>query len=172
MSGIARTGRAEAVSAAAPDAVWAVLADVTGVGEWSGECRDAQWTGAARAAVPGARFRGFNRSGWIRWRRDNEIVTADAPRELVWRTLPSLRFPDSTEWRFRLEPHGGGTRIVQSYQLLKIPRVLDWLFARIIREHRDRDPGLTADLTRLATLAANAARCAAASPGGRRPARA
>ena len=169
MSGIARTGHAEAVSAAAPEEVWAVLADVTRVGEWSGECRRAVWTGSARAAVPGARFRGFNRSGWIRWRRDNEIVAADAPRELAWRTLPALRFPDSTEWRFRLEPHGDGTRIVQSYRLLKIPRVIDWLFARVIREHRDRDPGLSADLERLAKVASERQPAPQPSPGAPRP---
>lgn len=177
MSGIARTGRAEAVSAAAPAAVWAVLADVTRVGEWSGECRRAAWAGTNRAAAPGARFRGYNRSGWIRWRRDNEIVTADAPTHLVWRTLPSLRYPDSTEWRFHLEPHGTGTRIVQSYRLLKIPRLLDWLFARVIREHRDRDPGLNADLERLAKVAARSPATAQRpaplpSPGAPQPDRA
>ena len=161
MSGIAHTGHAQAVSSAPPAAVWAVLADVTRVGEWSGECRRAVWTGASRVAAPGARFRGYNRSGWIRWRRDNEIVTVDPERELVWRTLASLRFPDSTEWRFRLEPLGTGTRIVQSYRLLKIPRLLDWFLARVIREHRDRDPGLCADLERLATVAAKAQATAA-----------
>lgn len=167
MSGIAHSGRADVVTAASPEAVWAVLADVTRVGEWSGECRRAVWTGPARRAAPGVRFRGYNRSGWIRWRRDNEIVAAEPPLELVWRTLPSLRYPDSTEWRFRLEPHGAGTRIVQSYRLLKIPRVFDWLFARVIREHRDREPGLRADLERLAQVAVNVA--SSVPPPGRQP---
>jgi uncharacterized protein YndB with AHSA1/START domain len=155
---IAHTGHADVQASAPPAAVWAVLADVTRIGEWSGECRRARWTGPAQAAVPGARFRGYNRSGWIRWSRSNQIVTVDEPHELVWRTLRSLRYPDSTEWRIRLEPDGGtGTRIVQDYRVLRIPRVVDWLFALVIKEHRDRTAGLRTDLTRLAAVAAKQA---------------
>jgi hypothetical protein len=40
---------------ASPAAVWAVLADPTRVGEWSGECHRVQWLDGAQAAVPGAR---------------------------------------------------------------------------------------------------------------------
>src|SRR5215470_11753010 len=109
-----RSCRTEVVVDAPAEALWRVIADVTRVGEWSHECRTVEWLGAASAAVPGARFRGRNRSGSLRWARVCEIVVADAPRELRWRTVPAGLFQDLTEWRITLEPVGDGTRIIQS----------------------------------------------------------
>ena len=101
-----------------------------------------------RRPVPGARFRGRNRAGWARWTRTCEIVSVDAPRELVWRTVPPWLFPDSTEWRIRLEPAGPGTTITQSFTVLRAPWLLDRLYARLIPAHQDRDARLAEDLAR------------------------
>src|SRR6266568_5485424 len=118
--GVAKTGRAEALCDAPPGAVWRV-ADVTRTGEWSHECHRVRWLGAATAAAPGARFRGSNRSGWLRWRRVCEILTADPPRELAWRTVSTPLYPDSTEWRILVQPAGPGTRIAESFQVVRLP---------------------------------------------------
>jgi uncharacterized protein YndB with AHSA1/START domain len=134
--------------------VWDVIVDVTRVGEWSHECRTARWLGGAQAATPGARFRGRNRAGWARWSRVCEVVTVDPLREFGWRTVPTLLFPDSTEWRLRLEPHPGGTTITQSFTVLKGQWLLDRLYAMLIPAHRDRDARLGADLARIGDAAA------------------
>lgn len=156
---IARTGHAEAAVAAPAEAVWRVVTDVTRTGEWSHECQRVTWLGGAASAVPGARFRGRNQAGLLRWHRLSEITAVRAPRELRWRTLPTLRFPDSTEWTILVEPDGPLTRITVSYRVVRLPAVLDWLFARLIPAHRDRGAGLTSDLQRLgAVAAADAAR--------------
>ncbi|GAA5191213.1 hypothetical protein GCM10023322_48090 [Rugosimonospora acidiphila] len=149
-----RSCRTEVVVDVPAEALWRVIADVTRVGEWSHECRTVQWLGQANAAVPGARFRGRNRSGSLRWARVCEIMVADPPRELRWRTVPSGLFPDLTEWRIALEPVGDGTRIVQSFEVLRIARWLAWLIARVNSAHRDRAAALTGDLHRLAAVAA------------------
>jgi iron-sulfur cluster repair protein YtfE (RIC family) len=135
------------------DEVWDVVRDVTRVGEWSHECVGAAWMAGAHAAVPGARFRGRNRSGVLRWGRVCEVVSAD-PYELVWVTVPTARYPDSSEWRITLTKVDGGTEIAQQFRVLRAPKVLAVLYALLIPGHRDRTAALLADLTRLGTVAA------------------
>jgi hemerythrin-like domain-containing protein len=134
------------------DDVWEVVRDVTRVGEWSHECVGASWLGAATSAVPGARFRGRNRSGLFRWGRVCEILSAE-PHELVWRTVPSARYPDSSEWRIALDRSDGGTRISQRFRVLRAPRVLSVVYALMIPGHRDRTSALIQDLERLGAVA-------------------
>ena len=155
---IARNAQVEVVVEADPEAVWAVLADVPRVGEWSSECRGARWLDGADGAVPGARFRGANRVRWSRWSRTCEVVSADPPRELVWRTLPTFVFRDSVVWRTTLEPADRGTRIVQSYQIVHMPALEEAVVALTVPEHRDRTEGLRGDLLRLGLLAGSSAR--------------
>ena len=102
-----------------------------------------------------ARFRGSNRSGWLRWRRVCEILTADPPQELAWRTLSTPLYPDSTQWRIALQPAGTGTRITETYQVVKLPPPwLDRLMALANPSHTDRAAALDGDMRRLAALAA------------------
>jgi uncharacterized protein YndB with AHSA1/START domain len=144
-----RTCEAEAVIERPPESVWAVVADVTRVGEWSGECHGCAWEGGASGPVVGARFRGHNRRGRLRWTRLNEIVAADAPRELVWRTLPGILYPDSVQWRLTLRPEDGATRVTESYEIVRMPRVMGWLISTLFPPHRDRTGDLEGDLGRL-----------------------
>lgn len=132
--------------------VWDVVRDVTRVGEWSHECVGAMWVGGSASAVAGARFRGRNRAGIFRWGRVCEIISAE-PHELVWRTVPSAMYPDSSEWRISLERLDGRTRILQQFRVLRAPKVLAVLYALIIPAHRDRTTALTEDLQRLGTVA-------------------
>jgi hypothetical protein len=130
------------------DEVWELVRDVTRVGEWSHECVGAAWLGQASSAVPGARFRGRNRAGIFRWGRVCEIVSAE-PYALVWRTVPTPLYPDSSEWRIVLAKVDGATRISQHFRVVRAPKVLSVLYALIIPSHRDRTTALTHDLERL-----------------------
>ncbi len=125
---------------------------MTRVGEWSHECVSTTWIGTATATEPGARFRGRNRTGPFRWGRVCEIMTAE-PYELMWRTVPTKLYPDSTEWTIRLHPADGGTRIEQTFTVVRAPKVLDILYGLMIPAHRDRTAALTEDLRRLGKLA-------------------
>ncbi|MGH9029835.1 MAG: SRPBCC family protein, partial [Acidimicrobiales bacterium] len=140
---------AEVVVQVTPEEVWALVADVTRVGEWSGECRGCSWVEGSQRAAPGARFRGRNRRGGFRWTRLNEIVRADGPRELVWRTIPSGIYTDSVEWRIRIEPQDGSTRVGEAFEIVKLARPLEWFLWVAAPWHRDRSDDLVEDLLRL-----------------------
>lgn len=149
---VQKHGHNEIVVPAEPDAVWHVVRDVTRVGEWSHECLECSFVGGATLAEPGARFRGRNRQGIIRWGRVCEVLSTEG-RELVWRTVPTMLFPDSTVWRIRVTPAHGGTRLEQSFDVIRAPKVLDIIYAAILPAHRDRATALTDDLRRLGELA-------------------
>ena len=53
----------ETTVAAPPEAVWDLLADVTRIGEFSPECKQAEWLDGATGAAVGARFAGYNQKG-------------------------------------------------------------------------------------------------------------
>lgn len=145
-------GRVEVDVDAAPASVWAVAVDVTRIGEWSHECTSATWLGRATEARPGARFRGRNRSGRLRWGRVCEVVSAD-PWVLTWRTVPTPLYPDTSTWTIHLhERPDGGTRIEQTFHAAG-PALLIRLYGIAIPAHRDRIEALTADLHRLGAIA-------------------
>jgi uncharacterized protein YndB with AHSA1/START domain len=151
---VARTCRAEVTVDAPIESVWRVIADVTRTGEWSHECLHVNWLGGATAAAPGARFRGHNRAGWLRWSRTCEVLAVDPPRQITWRTIPTPLFVDSSDWRITLKPAGAGTQIVQTFTVTKCPRWWEWIVARVVPRHIDRSAALTDDLRRIAAVAA------------------
>jgi uncharacterized protein YndB with AHSA1/START domain len=154
MSQVQKKARVQVEVGARVSQVWALVADVTRIGEWSHECRSARWLGGATGPAPGARFRGRNRAGWARWGRTCEIVALDPPHAFCWRTVPTLLFPDSTEWRIELEPKPGDrTLITQSFAVERAPWVLDRLYALLIPAHRDREARLAQDLERAGAAA-------------------
>jgi uncharacterized membrane protein len=158
MGTLPRTGRSEVVVDAPVEAVWDVIADVTRTGEWSHECKSVAWLDGATATAVGARFVGRNKVGRMGWSRKNEILRIEPGRELVWKTIPSALYRDSTEWTLRVEPADEGkTRIVQSYQVVMINPIADRLFYLMIPKHRDRLPDLNEDLLRIGEVANAAA---------------
>jgi uncharacterized protein YndB with AHSA1/START domain len=154
MSQVQKKSRVAVVVDATVPQVWEVISDVTRIGEWSHECHGARWLGNADGPSPGVRFRGRNRAGWARWGRTCEITTVDPPRQIVWLTVPTLLFPDSTQWRIQLEPTSEGrTLITQSFTVLRAPWLLDRLYARLIPSHQNRDARLAEDLARIGAVA-------------------
>jgi uncharacterized protein YndB with AHSA1/START domain len=147
-----RECEASVVIHAPPEAVWSVVSDVTRVGEWSGECRGCVWVGGSKIAATGARFRGRNRRGAMRWTRLNEIVRAEAPNELVWRTVPSGPYPDSVEWHLGITAKAQGCEVIESFRVVKIPKVMEWGLSIVMPAHRDRTQDLADDLNRLKNL--------------------
>jgi uncharacterized protein YndB with AHSA1/START domain len=153
---MAQACRVEVMVDAPPESVWRVIADVTRTSEWSHECHHVVWLGGATAAVTGARFRGHNRSGWLRWSRTCEVLAVDAGCQIAWRTIPTPLMVDSSDWRISLEPAGTGTQIVQTFQMTKFPRWWEWALARMNPSHIDRSTALTEDLRRIGVIAAAA----------------
>lgn len=99
---------------APPERVWALITDITRMGEWSPENTGGRWTrGPARGSEPagpavGARFVGSNRHGWVRWSTHCRVVECAEPARFAF-TVAENRMT----WGWRLEPHDGGTRLTQ-----------------------------------------------------------
>src|SRR5580700_2069302 len=99
--------------AAPPHAVYALVADLTRMGEWSPETTAVTWLGGADEPRPGARFRGANRNGLRRWSTICTVVAADPGRELAWES--SLFGRPVAQWRYAFEPDGsGGTKVTET----------------------------------------------------------
>jgi len=143
---------AEIVIQASPDTIWSIVSDVTRVGEWSGECQGGAWKSAAQRAEVGARFRGRNRRGAMRWSRVNQFFTVREPEELVWRTMPGGLYSDSVEWRITLTPERDGTRVRESFEVVKLSKAVERVLAVILPAHNDRTADLADDLRRLKAL--------------------
>jgi uncharacterized protein YndB with AHSA1/START domain len=102
------------VDIAAPaEAVYAMVADVRRMGEWSPECVRCEWVGGATGAAVGARFRGHNRNGLHRWSTASTVVAADPGRIFAFR-VSSLGLPVS-EWRYAVDPTPGGCRVTETW---------------------------------------------------------
>jgi len=131
------------------ETVWELVSDPTRTGEWSVECRGAEWLNGTTAATAGARFKGKNRRNATRWSRTCEVLEIDPPYRLVWRTLPTRLLPDSTRWEFELAATNGGTTLSERMQVLQIPALYERLFATMLPQHRDRTSDLQGDLQRI-----------------------
>lgn len=147
-----RECEASVVIEAPPEAVWSVISDVTRVGEWSGECRACAWVAPNTEATTGARFRGRNRRGGMRWTRLNEVLQADRPNRFRWKTVKAGIYPDSSDWTITLEAVDGGTKVTEGFKVVLIPK---WMEAAIrigMPAHKDRTQDLVDDLGRLKAL--------------------
>jgi uncharacterized protein YndB with AHSA1/START domain len=94
---------------APPDLVYEIVTDVAGMGRLSPECTGGRWLGDATGPAVGARFKGTNKRGMVRWSTTNEVVEADPGRAFSFKTLQS-----GYQWTYRMEPDGEGTLVSES----------------------------------------------------------
>jgi hypothetical protein len=156
--------------AARPEDVYALVADVTRMPEFSPELVSCRWLDRATGPVVGARFEAVNVSPAGRtWSSRPVITVVDAGREIAWaRTEP---FAGTVAWRYRFEPVAGGTRVVESYEVERPVTRLGWLvIEKVFRGGNRREAlraGMETTLERL-RVAAEAGREAADRQPGRR----
>ena len=93
---------------APPERVWALITDVTQMGRWSPECYSCTWLDGAAGPNVGARFKGRNKRGLMRWSTVATVVTADAPKHFAFEVDNS-----GMRWGYRLEPAPGGTQVTE-----------------------------------------------------------
>ena len=119
------------------------------MGEWSPECYRVTWLdGASAPAKVGNRFKGHNRWGPVRWLMICEVKTADPGREISWSTVKGDR--DVVTWRYRFEPEGAGTKVVESFEVHSLP-LLARFFEDVVMVNRDthREAAMGATLERI-----------------------
>lgn len=103
--------------AAPPDALYALISDVTRTGEWSPENTGGRWRGGATGPAPGARFRGSNRRGWRRWSTTCEVVAAEPGRRFAFDV--TVGPVTAARWAYDLEPDGDATVVTESWTDLR-----------------------------------------------------
>ncbi|MFO7589816.1 MAG: SRPBCC family protein [Acidimicrobiia bacterium] len=99
--------------AATPDVLWAMVADVTRMGEWSPENTRCKWLRGARGPEIGARFKGVNRNGRRRWSTVS-TVTESRPGAVFAFETAAGPFAIST-WEYRFVPSGAGTTVTETW---------------------------------------------------------
>src|SRR5690606_34769992 len=100
--------------------VYDLVADVTNMGRWSPETHKTAWVGDATAAVPGARFKGWNHAQLgpvpIRWSTTCVVRQSDRGRCFSFDTLQS-----GARWTYRFEPSADDTActVIESREELR-----------------------------------------------------
>lgn len=138
---------------APPKRIYDIVSDVTQMGRLSPECTGGKWLGGTTSPAVGARFKGTNKRGWLRWSTTNEVVVADPGRAFAFETQQS-----GMRWSYRLEPDGDGTLVTESRAPWRerplIAKTATKLFLGGLDEHDDelRD-GMRATLERVKAVA-------------------
>jgi hypothetical protein len=96
-----------------PNALYALVSDVTRMGEWSPETTACAWLGDASGAAVGARFRGANRRGWRRWSTTCTVVDADPGRRFAFdvRIGPF----EISQWAYEFAGQGDGCVVRETW---------------------------------------------------------
>lgn len=138
---------------APPEAIYAIVTDIAGMGRLSPECTGGKWLDGASGPAVGVRFKGTNKRGMARWSTTNTIVTAEPGRAFAFETKDS-----GIRWSYTMEPDGEGTVVTESRtefaERPTLARVFSKLFLGGVEEHDDEmRQGLVHTLERLKQVA-------------------
>lgn len=142
--------------AAAPEALYDIVADVTRMPALSPEVAHCEWIDGATGPAVGARFRARNSVGrGPDWHNKPIITVADRGREFVFeRTEP---FAGTVQWGYRFDPEGAGTRVTEWYRVTKDLAIVGWMIIGGLYGLKDRTGdlrrGMLETLERLAEIA-------------------
>ena len=137
---------------APPERVYALISDVTRMGEWSPECQRCEWQEGATGPAVGAKFKGWNKQGFMRWSTVAEIKAADPGREFAFSTSSGGK--ESTRWRYRMTPSDGGTDVTESYEAVYVPTYVKFAERLFMRDRPQQlERGMQATLERLKAAA-------------------
>jgi hypothetical protein len=97
--------------------VWALVSDVTRIGEFSPETFEAEWLDGATGPEVGARFRGHvkrNEKGPIYW-STCKVLVCEPEREFTFGVIQGDKVINT--WGYRLEAAGDSTSVTEFFQL-------------------------------------------------------
>lgn len=107
--------------AASPEAVFALVADVTRMGEWSPENVGARWLDGGTGRQ-GDWFEGDNKSGDREWTRACEVARSEPGRDFTF-VVDGVQ-KNCTWWSYEMAPTDVGTRLTERWWIVnKTPAV-------------------------------------------------
>ncbi|MCU1371498.1 MAG: hypothetical protein JWO77_2692 [Ilumatobacteraceae bacterium] len=120
--------------------VWALVSDVTRIGEFSPETFEAEWLDGATGPEVGARFRGHvkrNEKGPIYW-STCKVLVCEPEREFAFGVIMNDDVVNT--WGYRLAESGGGTDVTEFFQLTpSLPLKVYWALMGWARGKTNRD---------------------------------
>jgi hypothetical protein len=134
----ATRGAASVEIAASPERVYDLISDVAKIGDRSPECYRSEWLDGVTVAAVGARFRGHNRLGFLKWKTVCEVTAAEPGREFGFCVVDG-RGRKQTNWRYVIEDIDGGVRLSESYEFLWCPLIMRIAETPIPRDRQLRD---------------------------------
>jgi uncharacterized protein YndB with AHSA1/START domain len=134
---------------APPEKVWALVSDVTRIGEFSPETFEARWTRGSTGPEVGAHFKGHvkrNGIGPTYWAPCR--VTKCVPNE-VFEFVVGTDHVSLNNWGYRLEPAGAGTAVTEYFRLEpSLPLRIYWTLLGPLRGRRNEN-GMRTTLERM-----------------------
>jgi hypothetical protein len=102
-----------------PADVYAIVSDVTRMGELSPVCQSCAWDDADQAGQEGAWFTGHNAIGDYTWDTSCRVAVAAPAREFTFVNYgPADRKVELVRWGYTFEADGDGTKVIETWQLL------------------------------------------------------
>jgi uncharacterized protein YndB with AHSA1/START domain len=104
--------------AATPERVWALVSDVTRIGELSPETFEGEWSHGATGAMRGATFRGHvNRNGsGLKYWTTCRVTACEPGRSFGFDVLGPGGMVLNT-WTYEIVPSAGGSSVTESFSL-------------------------------------------------------
>jgi hypothetical protein len=130
---------------APPEAVYALVADVTRMPEFSPEILSCRWLDGATGPAVGARFAARNkvprRPSWT----NKPVVTVVEPGR-AFAFARTEKFAGTVEWSYCFEPDPVGTTVTESYQVTRSLSPIGWFIIGTLFGRSDRRSDLRAGM--------------------------
>ena len=141
-----------------PEALYDLVSDVTRTPEFSPAVVRCTWLDGATGPAVGARFEAVNTTEAGRtWKNRPVVTVADRGREFAFSRTE--KFAGTLIWRYRFVPEEGGTRVVESYEVVRPVSRIGWLVIERLFKAGDVRAGLRTGMqTTLQRLRATAER--------------
>ena len=101
-----------------PGDVYAIVSDVTRVGELSPVCQSGAWADHAEAGKEGAWFTGHNTMGKANWDTHCKVVAARPGREFTFVNYGPKGDTELVRWSYTFAAEGNATKVTESWQVL------------------------------------------------------
>jgi len=149
------TDRVSRHIAAPPEAVYALVSDVTRTPEYSPEVVKCTWIDGSSGPAVGARFKAINHAGRIPdWPNRPVVTVVDPVRTFAFERTEIGG--GTIEWRYTFEPDGTGTQVTESYTVIKPVNMFGWFIINTLAGLTDRRGdlrrGMTQSLDRIAAI--------------------
>lgn len=121
---------------ATPEDIYALVADVTRIPEFSPEIVRCTWLDGATGPAVGARFEAVNKAGRGSWKNRPVVTVAEPGREFAFSRTEKMA--GEIRWRYRLHAEGERTRVTESYEMVRPVSRLGWFAITYVYGRKDR----------------------------------